>query len=213
MASPRFGTSSAPRCALFGPRSRRLLVACFFCAASSAFAQPQADDDEKPPVAGDGKKATPATVEEVGNLNVTDKGAAEGSYKGVAPGAQALPPHPPRLPLKKGPQRMTWPGFQVKAGVPTVFLEVTAAPEYHVEDAPGQVVVTLKNTIVPLRNNRRALDVTAFETPVKEVSTAKKGRDVRVTIKTKGGDRPSHHERVEDAAGGFRMLVIEFPAK
>ena len=72
-----------------------------------------------------------------GNLNVTEKGGAEGAYKGVAPGAQALPPHPPRLPLKKGPQRMTWPGFQVKDGVPTVFLEVTAAPEYHVEDAPG----------------------------------------------------------------------------
>ena len=94
-----------------------------------------------------------------GNLNVTEKGGAEGNYKGVAPGAQALPPHPPKLPLKKGPQRMTWSGFQVKDGVPTVFLELTSAPEYHVEDAPGEVVVTLKNTVVPLRNNRRALDV------------------------------------------------------
>ena len=37
-----------------------------------------------------------------GNLNVTDKGGAEGSYKGVAPGAQALPPHPPKLPLQEG---------------------------------------------------------------------------------------------------------------
>jgi hypothetical protein len=104
---------------------------------------------------------------------------------------------------------MTWPGFQVKDGVPTVFLEVTAAPEYRVEDGPGSVTVTLKNTVVPLRNNRRALDVTGFATAVKEVSTASKGHDVRVTIKTKGGDRPAHHERVEDAAGGFRMLVIE----
>ena len=151
--------------------------------------------------------------DEKGNLNGTEKGNAEGTYKGVAPGAQALPPHPPRLPLKKGPQRMTWSGFQVKDGVPTVFLELTSAPEYHVEDAPGEVVVTLKNTVVPLRNNRRALDVRGFETPVKEVSTQAKGKDVRVTIKTKGGDRPSHHERVEDAAGGFRMLVIELPAK
>ena len=97
--------------------------------------------------------------------------------------------------------------------MPTVFLEVTSAPEYHVEDAPGEVVVTLKNTVVPLRNNRRALDVRGFETSVKEVSTQPKGHDVRVTIKTKGGDRPPHHERVEDAAGGFRMLVIELPAK
>src|SRR6478672_5725850 len=133
-------------------------------------------------------------ADEKGNLNVTEKGAAEGTYKGVAPGAQALPPHPPRLPLKKGPQRMTWSGFQVKDGVPTVFLEVTSAPEYHVEDAPGEVIVTLKNTVVPLHNNRRALDVTAFETAVKQVSTSSKGHDVRVTIKTKGGERPPHHE-------------------
>ncbi len=178
--------------------------------AGPALAQPA--DDDQPPAATE--KPQPPTqddtaAEERGNLNVTDKGGTEGGYKGVAPGAQALPPHPPKLPVKKGPQRMTWPGFQVRDGVPTVFLEVTAAPEYRVEDAPGAVIVTLKNTIVPLRNNRRALDVTAFDTKVKEVSTQPKGRDVRVTIKTKGGERPAHHERVEDAAGGFRMLVIE----
>ena len=167
----------------------------------SAAAWAQSEDDK--PAAGD----------EQGNLNVTEKGGAEGTYKGVAPGAQALPPHPPKLPVKKGPQRMTWSGFQVKDGVPTVFLELTSAPEYHVEDAPGEVVVTLKNTVVPLRNNRRPLQVGAFDTAVKEVSTQPKGHDVRVTIKTKGGDRPQHHERVEDAAGGFRMLVIELPSK
>jgi hypothetical protein len=175
--------------------------------ASPASAQ-SSDDDDKPAA------ATPApTEEERGNLNTTEKGGAEGAYKGVAPGAQALPPHPPKLPLKKGPQRMTWSGFQVKDGVPTVFLETTAAPEYRVEETPGAVVVTLKNTVVPLRNNRRALDVTAFDTPVKEVSTQAKGRDVRVTIKTRGGEKPQHRERVEDAAGGFRMLVIELPSK
>jgi hypothetical protein len=182
---------------------RRFVVGAFLVVSAAAWAQSEGDSDDKPAKSG---------AEEKGNLNLTDKGAAEGTYKGVAPGAQALPPHPPRLPLKKGPQRMTWPGFQVKDGVPTVFLEVTAAPEYHVEDAPGSVVVTLKNTVVPLRNNRRALDVTAFATAVKEVSTTSKGHDVRVTIKTKGGDRPPHHERVEDAAGGFRMLVIELPS-
>ncbi|MGZ3427768.1 MAG: AMIN domain-containing protein [Polyangia bacterium] len=181
---------------------RRFVVVAILAVSAAAWVQSEGDNDDQ--------AAAPAT--EKGNLNVTDKGAAEGTYKGVAPGAQALPPHPPKLPLKKGPQRMIWPGFQVKDGVPTVFLEVTAAPEYHVEDAPGAVVVTLKNTVVPLRNNRRALDVTAFATAVKEVSTTSKGRDVRVTIKTKGGDRPSHHERVEDAAGGFRILVIELPS-
>ncbi len=181
---------------------RRVVFACLVLAAAPARAQ---DHDDKAPAAASG--------DEHGNHNLGDKQAAEGAYKGVAPGAQALPPHPPRLPLRKGPQRMTWPGFQVRDGVPTVFLEVTAMPEYHVADAPGEVTVTLKNTIVPLRNNRRALDVSGFATPVKEVATQARGRDVRVTIRTKGGERPQHHERVEDAAGGFRLLVIELPTK
>lgn len=184
----------------------RLCLVCLLAASLPAFAQSSSEEEDAPPPSD---KAT----RDKGNLNLTEKPAAEGSYKGVAPGAQALPPHPPRMPVKKGPQRMTWPGFQVRDGVPTVFLEVTAAPEYHITAAPGEVVVTLKNTIVPLRNNRRALDVTAFDTTVKQVLTQPKGKEVRVTIKTKGGDRPSHHERVEDAAGGFRMLVIELPAK
>ena len=82
-------------------------------------------------------------------------------------------------------------------------------PQYSVDDQPGEVTVTLRNTVVPLKNNRRALDVGAFDTAVQAVESQPKGRDVRVTIKTKGTTKPSHHERVQEAAGGFRMLVIE----
>ena len=81
------------------------------------------------------------------------------------------------------------------------------------ERAQCQRGMGLSQNTFELRPVGRTLDVRGFETPVKEVSTQAKGKDVRVTIKTKGGDRPSHHERVEDAAGGFRMLVIELPAK
>lgn len=190
---------------------RRIVLACLLFGSSAVLAQPE---DEPPPAEKSDASATKAGAkdEDKGNLNLGDKQAAEGSYKGVAPGSSALPPHPPRLPVKRGPQRMTWSGFQVKNGVPTVFVETTAVPEYHVEDAPGEVVVTLKNTVVPLRNNRRPLDVSAFDTDVKEVVAQPKGHDLRVTIKTKGNERPQHHERVEDAAGGFRMLVIELPS-
>ena len=184
----------------------RFVVVAVLLVSVAAWAQSKDGDD-------DDKGAASSAATDKGNLNVTEKGGAEGVYKGVAPGAQALPPHPPKLPLKKGPQRMTWWDFRSRTACPTVFLEVTSAPEYHVVDAPGSVVVTLKNTVVPLRNNRRALDVTGFETAVKEVATTTQGHDVRVTIKTKGGERPAHRERVEDAAGGFRMLVIELPAK
>jgi hypothetical protein len=202
---------------------RRVLCASLLLVSAVAMAQ-QEDDKETPPTSQPSSaqptkapdkadKGVQADKGEVrGNLNLTEKPNAEGKYKGVAPGAPALPPHPPHLPVKKGPQRMTWPGFQVKDGVPTVFLEVTALPEYHVEEAPGAVTVTLKNTTVPLRNNRRPLDVSGFKTAVQSVEAQAKGHDVRVTIKTKGAEKPQHKERVEDAAGGFHMLVIELPA-
>ncbi len=134
-------------------------------------------------------------------------------YKGVALGGQALPPHPPHLPLKGGPQRVTWSGFQVKDGVPTVFVELTAPPDYTIVDQKGAVVVTLKNTVVPLKNNRRPLRVGAFDTSVTDVETEQKGHDTRVVIHTKGDGAPSHRERVEAAAGGFQLLVIEIPSR
>jgi hypothetical protein len=169
------------------------LVVAWGASVESAARAQAADDTEAPP------------------MRKTEKITLVGDYKGVAPGATALPPHPPRMPVRKGPQRMTWPGFQLRNGVPTVFLEVTAMPDYQIEDAPGEVTVTLKNTVVPLTNNRRPLDVTAFDTNVKMVAAKKNGRDVRVTITTRGGQRPSHRERIEDAAGGFHLLVIELP--
>lgn len=138
--------------------------------------------------------------------------AANETYKGVARGGANLPPRAPRLPLKKGPRRLTWSGFHVKDGVPTVFLELTGPPDYRVDESAGSVVVTLKNTVAPLRNNRRPLKVEYFNTSVKEVDTHEKGRDLEVTIHTAGADKPSHKERVEPAAGGFQLLVIEIGA-
>jgi hypothetical protein len=129
----------------------------------------------------------------------------------VAPGGSALPPHPPHLPLKKGPQRMIWSGFQVREGVPTVFLELTAAPDYRIAEDKGQLTVTLKNTIVPLKNNRRPLKVGYFNTQVKDVDQSPRGRDLQVVIHTKDDGRPVHKERIEPAAGGYQLLVIELP--
>jgi hypothetical protein len=195
----------------------RFFLALLLLVSARALAQSEAEPGEPPAreeaPAETAKPGKPSEeTEEAPNLNISGK-PTTGTYHGVAPGAPALPPRAPKLPLKKGPQRMTWPGFQIREGVPTVFLELTSVPDYKVAESPGAVTVTLKNTVVPLRNNRRALDVTAFDSAVKEVETRSAGRDVRVVIKTKGAARPQHHERIEDAAGGFRMLVIELPAK
>lgn len=192
---------------------RRLVLALCLVAAPVAQAQTASDDTETPPPASktpDGKTPEAKPIEKgEPNLSLSGDKPLDSKYQGVVPGGQALPPRAPKLPLKKGPQRLTWSGFQVQNGVPTVFLETTGEPQYSVADEPGALTVTLRNTVVPLRNNRRALDVNAFDTAVQAVEAAPKGHDVRVTIKTKGTTKPAHHERVQEAAGGFRLLVIE----
>jgi len=152
-----------------------------------------------------------ASLAQADKLRVEAAAPPSEGYKGVAPGAQGLPPHPPKLPLKTGPQRMIWPGFQVRDGVPTVFLELTAPPDYKIDEQKGALVVTLRNTVVPLKNNKRPLRVGAFDTAVTDVETRAKGRDTQVIIKTKDAAAPAHRERVEAAAGGFQLLVIELP--
>jgi hypothetical protein len=152
-----------------------------------------------------------AGVGHTDELRVDPAAPASEGYKGVAPGGPGLPPNPPKLPIKNGPQRLTWSGFQVKDGVPTVFVQVTAPPDYQIAEQKGALVVTLKNTVVHLKNNRRPLRVGAFETAVKDVTTRAKGRDTQVVIATKDAGVPAHRERVEAAAGGFQMLVIELP--
>jgi hypothetical protein len=154
-----------------------------------------------------------ATAARADKLKLEESAPAQEGYKGVAPGAQGLPPHPPHLPLKGGPQRVTWAGFQVKDGVPTVFVELTAPPDYHIAEQKGGVVVTLKNTVVPLKNNRRPLRVGAFDTAITDVETRQVGRDTQVIIRSKGELAPAHREHVEAAAGGFQLLVIELPSK
>ena len=183
----------------------RTLSVAIVCLAFASAAAKEGDDDTQAQ-----ETETPTS-----STNVLSVGGARGgdevppAYSGVAPGATNLPPKAPRMPLKKGPQRLTWSGFQVRDGVPTVFLETTGTPDYSVDERPGQLVVTLRNTVVPVRNNRRPLKVQAFGTSVQEVDTDTHGKSTRIIIHTKEKAPPSHKEHTEAAAGGFQMLLIE----
>lgn len=161
----------------------------------------------KPPAAPGEHSAGDAPIRLEGR---GDGGHAEGAYSGVSLGGQGLPPKAPKLPMK-GPQRMTWPGFQVRDGVPTVFLQTTGTPDYTVSDQAGNLVVTLRGTTIKLRNNQRPLRVGEFGTGVTEITAKPKGRDVVVTIKRKEGG--AHRERVEASAGGYQLLLVELPEK
>jgi hypothetical protein len=218
---------------------RATVVALSLVVAQAALAEaPQADDDERPGEAA-ASSDTPSSDEGPrpvlrgkGRASGTvDEGAAkrrmdeqplklqqgkvdpahpEGSYAGVSIGGEGLPPRPPKLPVA-GPQRMLWPGFQVRDGVPTVFLQTTGVPNYAVRETANAIQVTLRGTKIQLRNNRRPLKVAEFGTAITEITAAPRGKDVVVTIKHKGG--AAHRERVEASAGGYQLLVVELPGK
>jgi hypothetical protein len=186
-------------------------------AARSAPAKPTlADDDDTAPAKAAPTKAAaqpaPAAQPAAAASDETEQTVASApaaSYRGVAPGSDALPPHPPRLPVR-GPVRVTWPGFQVRDGVPTVFLQLTGPVDWSVAESGDKLVYTLRGAVIPLTNNKRPLRVGEFQTVVKEVSARARGRDVEITIRVR--QKVTHHERTTDGAGGFKFLVIELPA-
>jgi hypothetical protein len=62
---------------------------------------------------------------------------------------------------------MNWIGFQQFQEASRVFVQTTEPVRYRVEQvSPKHVVLTLENTRVPLRNNRRAMDTRYFDSPV-----------------------------------------------
>ncbi len=130
------------------------------------------------------------------------------AYQGVTPGEENLPPRAPKLPVG-GPVRMTWPGFQVSEGVPRVFIELTGPIDWSVAESRGQLVYTLKQVVVPLRNNRRPLNVAEFQTAVTHVAVRPQGHNVQLVIRLRERARVAHREHLEGAAGGFKLLMIE----
>jgi hypothetical protein len=171
-------------------------------------AKPSKDDDDDDDD-DDDRPATTTKRRRGGQVRMDAHAHPEGDYAGVSIGGEGLPPRAPKK--AAGPQRMTWPGFQMHDGVPTVFLQTTGAPSYTVSETPGALVVTLHGTRIQLRNNQRPLDVSAFDTTVTEVSAKPRGKDVVVTIRHKND--VAHHERVEPSAGGYQLLLVELPAR
>lgn len=171
------------------------------------FVPKEADDGSAKAKLSDGKEekaAEMAPPDPVGAPAVVPT-----TYQGVGLGADHPPPRAPRLPVK-GPVRVTWPGFQVRAGTPVVFLQLTGTVDWSVTEAPDKLVYTLRGASVPLANNRRVLPVGDFGTAVKAIEARQKGRTVDVTVRLR--DKVQHRERIEDGAGGFKFLVIELPA-
>src|SRR5262249_13032852 len=85
----------------------------------------------------------------------------EGSYRGVVLEGGNPPPGPRRAPRRQrgGSAHLTWVGFRVEEGIPMVFVQLSQPVVRSLEERDGSLVFTLQSTTIPLRNNRRPLDV------------------------------------------------------
>lgn len=152
-------------------------------------------------------KAKPAPA---GTLSLRTP-AREGEYQGVALGSDKLPLRPKSTPPKSGPPRVVWTGFQIKDGVPTLFVELTGQVPYRIEDTPTGLLLHLEGTKATLRNHLRPLRASFFETAITDVEPKQHGKSLVVAIKRRGKGALQHRERWETAPGGYQRLIVEFP--
>ena len=65
---------------------------------------------------------------------------------------------------------INWIGFQQFREASRVFVRTTEPVKYTIDNSrPNMVVLILENTRVPLRNNRRAIDTSFFDSPVRYI--------------------------------------------
>ncbi len=146
-----------------------------------------------------------------GTIAVKGPPLKEGHYQGVVLGADHLPPRAPKLPIKSGPPRIVWTGFQIKEGVPTLFIELTGQVPYRVTDTPQGLAVHLDGAKAPLRNNLRPLRAGFFETAITDVEAKQQGKALVLHVKRRGKGVLTHRERWQEAPGGYQLLLVEFP--
>ena len=132
-----------------------------------------------------------------------------GYYRGVVPGQSHIPPRARRL-AKTRRNYVVWPGFEMlDGGGSRVFIQSTRPVTYTREDAPGRIVIVLRNTRIHLRNNRNPLVTEHFNTPVAEAYLTRRGRDTLLVLEMKTEVTPTVRQVSEN---GYHFLFIEFPA-
>ena len=149
-----------------------------------------------------GAASTAGVAAEKGVLGPTAPAGAD-EYIGVSPGSGNKNPLP--KPESSAPQ-LVWTGFQPSETGGRVFLQTTMPVTYGVKEGGKQLVLTLHNCRVHLKNNERDLNTSFFDTPVAGIKTRQLRREVEVVISLKTA--VSATPRVEDGPDGLDTTQI-----
>jgi hypothetical protein len=100
------------------------------------------------------------------------------------PGNPAPPPEGSPVDVSRRQKRIALVGF--RASDSQVFIRTNEPVSYNVSDGPdGSVLVTIENTRIVRRNDRRAIDAHFFPTPVAMIQARQVRKNVVVEIRLK----------------------------
>ncbi len=133
--------------------------------------------------------------------------AAEQPYDGVVPGAPAKARAKP-----KGPNLVTWVGFQKTDAGPRVFVRVSSGIQQPTLDTAGdEVIVHIAAVRIDTKNNARPLDTRYFGTDVTRVWARQvaKGVDLHVKL-AKAGAPPRLSTAPVPQGDGAVLILLDF---
>ena len=124
-------------------------------------------------------------------------GEPDSLYQGIIPGSRDIVEHLKdsirENSDKKGPNLLTWIGFQAEDKRSRVFIQTARQPSYQVDQRKDgrRVVVTLENTEITTENFRRQIDASYFNRNVQFVgATSVDDTTVEVRIDIKESESP-----------------------
>lgn len=210
----QMGSSSVKLSAM--SRIQAVCACALFLAVFGADGRGQAQEDGPAPVnTTESLSARPddgvASQQPMGS--VEGHGHASGSYAGVVPQTASSAPSPDAPPQKarKGPPKITWPGFQMLPdGSSRVFIQSTAPIDAKVlPAADGKFELALPGARVTEQTNRLPLDTRYFNTPVTRVSLSVARSGATLELDLRASVTP--HVASRRSSSGYYFTFIELP--
>lgn len=130
-------------------------------------------------------------------------------YAGVTPGGNELAVLRRWARGRRNRPAVAWPGFQMTQQGSRVFLAVTHSPTFSPVNEPGRLIFRVENAVIPLSNNRRALETVAFNTPVTRAFLRTHGRDTELVIELRASLLPTVSQ--QSGPEGVTFIMLDFP--
>ncbi|MDP3278425.1 MAG: hypothetical protein Q8Q09_24765 [Deltaproteobacteria bacterium] len=103
---------------------------------------------------------------------------------------------------------IAWPGFQMTANGSRLFFASTQAPTLTPVVEPGRLVYRIERAVVPLANNRRALETAGFDTPIQRAYLRRTRGRVELVIELRANNmQPTLTQQQSE---GVTFVLLEF---